>query len=85
MQFRLSGNGHGDAPGKVAVTELSKECSLFHPFEEKPPPVDLLAVSLADVFIKWMQGRKVTVRHALPIVKDGNTTYIFVWHDPLEG
>jgi hypothetical protein len=83
MPLHFGSNGHGESPGKIAVTQIGDDCSLFHPFEGNPPEEEFLAASMTNVLIKWMEDRKATVRHALPIVRNGNTTYLFVWHDPL--
>ena len=35
------------------------------------------------VFVRWLEDKKVTVRHTLSIIRDGQTIVLFVWHDPL--
>lgn len=82
MRFRIPSNGHGDSKGKVSVTEIQPGFAIFLANRDEPPDTEELPVAIADVLIRWIDERKVTVRHTLPIIKNGNMVYLFVWYDP---
>jgi hypothetical protein len=67
----------------IDVTPVGRGCSYFAPNVQQPPPDDELHLAFGVVLQKWMNEQPVRVRATLPLVKDGNTVALFVWHDPV--
>jgi len=73
------GEGNGHSKGLIDIVPISEGCSLFIPNPQQPPPASEMSDAIADVLTKWMREMRVKVLHTLPITKDGNTTFLFVW------